>query len=145
MNPQQIQLVQSSFARLAPVQQELAALFYARLFELDPGLRAMFTGDPAEQRTRLMAALRTVVAGLDKPEAIKPALWELGRRHARYGVQVEHYVTVGEALFWSLEQMLGETFGIETRRAWAAAYSLIAWTMVAAAEAELAEPDAEAA
>lgn len=145
MNPQQIQLVQSSFARLAPVQQELAALFYARLFELDPGLRSMFTGDPAEQRTRLMAALRTVVAGLDKPEAIKPALWELGRRHARYGVQVEHYVTVGEALFWSLEQMLGETFGIETRRAWAAAYSLVAWTMVAAAEAELAEPDAEAA
>ena len=145
MNPQQIQLVQSSFARLAPLQEELAALFYARLFELDPGLRAMFTGDLAAQRTKLMAALRAVVAGLARPDAIKPALWELGRRHARYGVEVEHYVTVGEALFWSLEQVLGDTFTLDTRRAWAAAFSLVAWTMIAAAEAELAEPDAEAA
>jgi hemoglobin-like flavoprotein len=145
MNPHQIQLVQSSFARLAPVQEEFATRFYARLFELDPGLRAMFGADLAEQRAKLMAALRVVVGGLAKPEAIKPALWELGRRHARYGVQVEHYVTVGEVLLWSLEQALGAALTLEAKRAWAAAYGLVAWTMIAAAEAELAEPAAAAA
>jgi hemoglobin-like flavoprotein len=60
-------------------------------------------------------------------------LREMGRRHAGYGVEPEHYTTVGEALLWALEQALGDDFTSETKEAWAKAYDLIASTMIEAA------------
>lgn len=134
MTPEQIQLVRSSFAKVAAIQDEAAVLFYRRLFELDPSLRPLFKGDMTAQGARLMAALRGIVGSLDQLERVLPALRELGRRHAAYGVRPEHYATVGEALIWTLEQGLGAAFTRETRRAWIDAYARLAWTMIAAAE-----------
>jgi len=45
MTPKQIELVQSSFAKVVPIAPQAAEIFYARLFELAPGVRALFTGD----------------------------------------------------------------------------------------------------
>ncbi|RYF62188.1 MAG: hemin receptor, partial [Comamonadaceae bacterium] len=39
MTPHQIELVQSSFAKVVPIADQAAALFYARLFELAPDVR----------------------------------------------------------------------------------------------------------
>jgi nitric oxide dioxygenase len=114
-------------------------LFYERLFELDPSLKPLFRSDPAQQRAKLMAALRTVVGALDRLERVLPMLRDLGRRHARYGIEPEHYATVGAALIWTLEQGLGPDFTAATRRAWMDAYSLLAWTMITAAEAKVRE------
>lgn len=49
MNPRQIQLVQASFAKVAPIADTAADLFYTRLFELDPSLSRLFRGDRSEQ------------------------------------------------------------------------------------------------
>ena len=38
MTPQQIALVQHSFAKVRPIATPAAELFYNRLFSLDPGL-----------------------------------------------------------------------------------------------------------
>jgi truncated hemoglobin YjbI len=59
MPPEQIALVQSSFARVEPAADAVATLFYARLFASDPSLRPLFMGDMAEQRRKLMAMLRS--------------------------------------------------------------------------------------
>jgi hemoglobin-like flavoprotein len=134
MTPKQIQLVKSSFAKIAPVKDHTAALFYRRLFEFDPDLRALFRGDMATQGAKLMAALGAVVASLDQLASVMPAVRQLGRRHAAYGVRPEHYATVGEALIWTLEQGLGADFTPATRRAWTDAYASLAWAMIAAAE-----------
>ena len=48
MTPHQKMLVQSTFAQVAPIAETAAALFYTRLFELDPSLRPMFTSDLQE-------------------------------------------------------------------------------------------------
>jgi nitric oxide dioxygenase len=87
-----------------------------------------------------MAALGVAVGALDRLENILPLVRQLGRRHAAYGVQPDHYATVGEALVWTLSRALGAEFTSETRRAWTDAYAGLAWTMIAAAE----EPDARA-
>ena len=138
MTPEQIELVRGSFARAEAHGDAVAVMFYERLFALDPGLRRLFRStDLAAQRARLMAALRTVVDGLDRLDQILPAVRELGRRHGAYGVEPEHYATVGSALIWTLERALGSDFTPATRRAWVDAYSLLAWTMIAAAEADL--------
>ena len=98
MTPQQIKLVQTSFASVRSIADTAAALFYGRLFELDPSLRRLFHGNMSVQGRKLMAMLEYIVAGLHRPETIMPAVQELGRRHADYGVQEAHYATVGTAL-----------------------------------------------
>jgi nitric oxide dioxygenase len=45
VDPTQTALVQRSFAIIAPIADDAAALFYQRLFELDPSLRHMFPED----------------------------------------------------------------------------------------------------
>jgi hemoglobin-like flavoprotein len=134
VTPEQIQRVRSSFARMAASQGQAAGLFYRRLFELEPSLRPLFKSDMKAQGARLMASLCDMVGALDQLERVLPALRELGRRHAAYGVRPEHYATVGEALIWTLEQGLGAGFTRETRRAWIDAYAGLAWPMIAAAE-----------
>lgn len=127
MTPEQVQRVRSSFAKVAAIKDAAAALFYRRLFELDPGLRPLFKGDMAAQRAKLMAALGAVVGSLDRLENILPLVRALGRRHAAYGVRPDHYATVGQALIWTLEQALGTDFTRDTRRAWTDAYGHLAW------------------
>ena len=134
MTPEQVQHVRNSFAKVAGMQAQAGAMFYRRLFELEPSLRPLFKGDMTAQGARLMAALRKVVGALDQLERVLPAFRVLGRRHAAYGVRPEHYATVGEALIWTLEQGLGGAFTRETRRAWIDAYAGLAWPMIAAAE-----------
>src|SRR5436190_4239468 len=126
-------LVQQTFAAVAPIADTAACLFYERLFELDPSLKAMFRGDMAEQRKKLMQMLTAAVKGLDRLEQLVPVVQDLGRRHAKYGVEERHYGTVGEALLWTLEKGLGDAFTAEVKDAWAAVYGLLASTMQAAA------------
>jgi nitric oxide dioxygenase len=137
MTQHQIELVQSSFSQVLPILEPATMMFYDRLFELDPSLRAMFRTPQAEQARKLGHVLTVVVKGLSRPEQILPAVEELGRRHANYGVQPEHYATVGAALLWTLQSGLGEAFTAEVHEAWSSAYSLLSSTMQkAAAEAE---------
>ena len=133
MTQQQIELIQRSFAQVAPAAETVAALFYERLFILDPSLRPMFRGDLQEQGRKLMQVLAFAVNGLERLDQIVPAVEQLGRRHAGYGVRDEHYATVGAALLWTLEQGLGAEFTPEMREAWTAVYTLLAGTMQRAA------------
>ena len=134
MNSEQIMLVQTSFALVLPIADTAAALFYQRLFELDPSLRPMFRGDIQEQGRKLMSMLKLAVNGLTRLDQLVPAVQELGRRHARYGVRDEHYDTVAAALLWTLGQGLGVAFTPEVEQAWIGAYTLLAGTMKDAAE-----------
>ena len=133
MHALQIELVQSSFARVEPIADTAAALFYTRLFELDPSLRLMFKGNMAEQGKKLMTTLKVVVVGLTRLESLVPAVQALGRRHAGYRVADEHYDTVAEALLWTLQQGLGEYFTPDVAAAWSTAYGILADVMKAAA------------
>jgi hemoglobin-like flavoprotein len=109
-------LVQESFARIAPVADAAAALFYGRLFQIDPSLQRMFRGDMGEQRQKLMRMLTAAVKGLDHLDRLVPVVEDLGRRHTAYGVVDAHYDTVGAALLWTLEQGLGDAFTLKRRR-----------------------------
>ncbi len=133
----QVELVQSSFAIIAPIADDAAALFYRRLFEIDPSLEPMFKGEMAEQRRKLMQMLTAAVKGLPRLDRLVPVVEDLGRRHAGYGVADEHYDTVGAALLWTLEKGLGTAFTPEVKEAWVTVYVLLATTMKNAAAKEL--------
>jgi hemoglobin-like flavoprotein len=133
MSPQQVALVQSSFAKVLPIAPQAAEIFYARLFELAPGVRALFKGDMQEQGRKLMAMLATVVNGLTRLDTIVPAAQQLARRHVAYGATAEHYPVVGAALLDTLAKGLGDDFTPEVRQAWASAYGLLSGVMMEAA------------
>ena len=133
MTPNQIQLVQASFSKVAPIAAVAADLFYARLFEIDPSLRPLFKGDLKRQGAMLMSMIATAVRGLSNPDGLIPVLRNLGQRHAAYGVNDGHYATVATALIWTLEQGMGADFTPQVREAWVAAYELMADTMMQAA------------
>lgn len=133
MTPIQKKLVQSSFAKVAPIAGTAAELFYSKLFALDPALKPLFKGDMKEQGRKLMRMIATAVNGLDRLEALVPAVQDLGQRHVAYGVTAAHYDTVGEALLWTLERGLGPDFTPDVKDAWATVYGLLAQVMKDAA------------
>ena len=136
MTPEQIKLVQDSWAKVVPIQETAAELFYGKLFELDPSVRSMFKGDMKEQGRKLMAILNTAVNSLNYLDTVVPAIQDMGKRHVGYGVKDEHYDTVGEALIWTLGAGLKDDFTEDTKVAWVTVYTLVADTMKdAAAEA----------
>ncbi|XWK88779.1 MAG: adenylate/guanylate cyclase domain-containing protein [Phormidium sp.] len=137
--PTQVELVQSSFAKVKPIADKAAELFYQRLFELEPSFRPLFKqGEMKNQEGKLMNTLGLAVEGLRQPDKIIPVVQKLGRRHVDYGVKAEYYDVVGEALLWTLAQGLGEEFTMPVRKAWEEAYLFLSEIMKeAAAEVEL--------
>ena len=133
MTPSQIKLVQESFSRVAPISEQAAVLFYDRLFEVAPQVRALFPDEMSEQRKKLMATLAVVVNGLTNLEAVLPAASALAKRHVGYGAKPEHYPVVGGALLWTLEKGLGDAWTPELAEAWAAAYGTLSGFMIAEA------------
>ncbi len=130
MTPSQQQLVRSSFAKVEPIADTAAIMFYDELFELNPRLRQLFKVDMTEQRKKLMQMLATAVAHVDDWDTISSAVRALGKRHRGYGVSPADYGTVGEALLVTLERGLGPEFTPEVREAWRACISAIAAEML---------------
>ena len=127
LTPEQKQLVRSTWALVKPIQEDAARLFYGRLFEIDPSTKPLFAStDMAKQGKKLMQTINVAVAGLERLDAILPAVEALGRRHV---VREEHYESVGAALLWTLEQGLGEEFTPEVEEAWAETYWTLATVM----------------
>jgi nitric oxide dioxygenase len=133
MTPDQVELVQQSFAKVAPISDTAAVIFYDRLFEVAPLVRPLFPDDMTEQRKKLMATLAVVVGGLGNLDSILPAASALATRHVSYGARPEHYPVVGGALLWTLEKGLGEAWTPEVADAWTAAYGTLSGYMISQA------------
>ncbi len=133
MTSEQVKAIQESFAKVTPISEEAATLFYGRLFEIDPALKRLFHGDMKEQGRKLMATLAVVVNSLNNLGAVLPAASALAKRHVAYGVRPAHYTPVGEALLWTLQQGLGAGWTTELAAAWSAAYGVLSEFMIAEA------------
>ncbi|MCH8102423.1 MAG: hemin receptor [Chloroflexi bacterium] len=138
MTPEQVELVKSTWKMILPIADTAADLFYGKLFELDPEVRALFDDDMAKQKKALMAMIGNAVASLHQIESIVPTVQQLGVRHVGYGAIEGHYATVGEALLWTLEQGLREAWTPEVKAAWVETYTILSTTMLDAARAEAA-------
>lgn len=140
MDATQVKLVQDSFAKVVPIKEQAAEIFYGKLFEKDPSLEKLFTGDMKEQGAKLMTMIATAVNGLTNLEAIVPAVQDLGKRHVGYGVTNDMYETVGAALIETLEAGLGDDFTDDVKAAWVEVYTVLSTTMQAAADEVMDEP-----
>lgn len=130
MTEQQIRLIEESFEQITPHADRVTRLFYERVFELDPTILPMFTLDIKAQGRKLMLMLNAFVRCLRDPFPVLEELCVLGQRHAEYGVQPHHYETIGTALFWTFEQVLGIFFQTAVHDAWQLAYRILTSVML---------------
>ncbi|WP_100612727.1 globin family protein [Confluentibacter lentus] len=133
MEQKTITLVQDSFEKVKPIAATAADIFYSKLFELDPTLKALFPNSEEAmkvQGNKLMTMLAAAVAGLSNLEALVPVLQNLGKRHVDYKVEPAHYNTVGAALLDTLKVGLGEDFTPEVKEAWATVYGTMTTVMI---------------
>ncbi len=129
LTSRQVSLIQSNFSKVEPIAEAAAEIFYDKLFLIDPSLKKLFKGDMKEQGRKLMSLLKVAVNGLNDINKLIPALHSLADRHVGYGVKVDDYTPVGNALLFTLKTGLGKAFTDEHREAWCALYRLIAETM----------------
>lgn len=130
MTPEQITLVQSSFARLGPDLPAVATRFYQEMFQRDPALRPLFTTDMAEQKVKFTQKLTEIVVAMPRLDELLTHTRALGARHVAYGVKAADYPTVGASLIAALAAVLGDGFDDATREAWTLAFNLVAETML---------------
>lgn len=141
MNAEQVYLVRKTFSELARHDHVAALVFYRRLFELDPSLRQLFKSDIEQQAHRLLDMLGVLIAQLERPSGLDMELRGLGARHVDYGVQDEHYATVGQALLGMIGEVLGDQFTPPVRAAWTALFETVQSAMlIGAAQARAARP-----
>jgi hemoglobin-like flavoprotein len=138
MTERQILLVKNSWSLVALKSDEAGQLFYGRLFEVAPGVRHLFKGEPKEQARKLMSMLTVVISKLDKLDDILNDIKLLAQRHNKYGAQPAHYEVVGACLIWTLQQGLAEKWNDELQEAWVTVYGILSNAMITNQQAEVA-------
>ena len=135
LTPEELLIVQSSWAKVTPIAAVAADLFYKKLFELDPTLRPMFAKDMSDQKNKLIKMLSFAVDGLTDLDTLVPQVQALGRRHTVYfKVTAPMYDTVGAALLDTLAVGLGDSWDDAHKEAWTKVYGVLSSTMIDAGE-----------
>lgn len=128
MNTSQIRLVQDSFAQLAPDADLIADLLCARLFQLEPSLRAELPDDLRQTKANIVRLLTVSVNGLDQPKQWGATVRHIGQE-TLFGTCTRHYELFGTALIWTVEKGMGEQFKFDVLEAWVAFYTALTGAM----------------
>ncbi|MFD1827010.1 MULTISPECIES: globin domain-containing protein [Mumia] len=126
--------LKESWAYVAKSGDDVPLFFYSHLFLSHPDVRSMFPVSMSAQRDKLVTALGTVVSNVDQFDTVAPLLGQLGNDHRRFRATPDHYNAVGASLLATLKHFLGDQWTDELATDWAAAYGVIAKTMVQGAE-----------
>lgn len=130
---EEILRVQTSFDRMWPNSTVMVDLFYARLFETLPEARPLFRGDMVQLKHKFIATLAVIVGSLDNLTGLLSVTGKLAKDHVHYGVEAAHYKLMGDALFWSLAQGLGEHWTPDVEASWQKVYAFLCARMISAA------------
>ena len=130
MTPEQVALVQASYAGLGTNGRELARQFYERLFESAPSVQTMFSEEPEAQAELFLSELAVIVRSISQFDSFVPRARGLGARHVAYGVNYSHYEIAGRVLLDAFAETLGSAFTQELHEAWRLAFDLVAETMM---------------
>ncbi len=130
-------ILRDSFALIEPQAEEVMSRFYDELFLRFPAVQPMFANTTkAKQMKMLLASLKLVIANLDNPDKLVPALQAMGKRHKGYGAEPAHYTAVAETLMDVMKEFAGKAWTKKVHAAWSDALNLVAETMLGAYEDE---------
>ncbi len=120
------EIIERSFALVAPRGDELVERMYAITFSRHPDLLALFAGvDMGELRGKFLDTLHFVCKAMGDFESFAPVLQLLGEQHRHYGIAAMHYPVLGAALLGAMAEVGGADWQPEYTAAWAEAYDLV--------------------
>ncbi|MEG4491937.1 AAA family ATPase [Microcoleus sp. D3_18_C4] len=126
-----IELLERTLALVKPQSDEFVSHFYEILFDSSSQIKALFMNTRmAQQKEKLWQSLEIIIENLRKPKLINVFAKGLGATHAKYGVVVEHFPVVANALIQALKAQMGLEWTPETEKAWVQAYTIIASAMI---------------
>jgi len=129
MDARHIALVQRNFEQIAALGEQLSEVFYAELFAIEPGLRAMFDGDMRRQHMKFMMMLTLSIRSLHELDKIHNSMQHLAIKHVHYGVKPKHFTPFGNALLRALKKVLGPDYTREAADAWEECFRMLARMM----------------
>jgi len=134
--------LKETWAKVVPIREKAAKLFYDHLFEVAPPVKPLFAEtNMKKQGAMLMDMLHKAVESVDDLSLIVDGLQDLAERHVEYGTAEAHYPVVGACLLWTLEQGLGKAWNDEVKDAWATVYGIIQDIMIDAHRKKIAEKE----
>lgn len=98
-------------------------MFYNRLFDVHPMCRPLFTSGIITQGKSLVKMISLTLSQLDDHIKFQQITEKLAYRHCERGVKAVEYGIVGDVLFHTLRQVLGELFSKPAETAWKKIYS----------------------
>ncbi|XP_078345231.1 neuroglobin-like [Oculina patagonica] len=135
--------LKESWKLVEPVKTEAGKALFIRLFETHPNIQdtfPTFKGVSLDElmnsrslylhAKRVMAAVESTISALDDAEVLVESLTNLGRRHQPWSVREEHFKVVGEALLWTLQDMLASECTSQVTQAWKELFNFITKTML---------------
>jgi PAS domain S-box-containing protein len=126
-----IEILERSVALIKPQFDEFVSNFYEILFNESEQIKSLFMNTKMEQqKEKLWQTLEIIIENLRKPKLINVFAKGLGATHAKYGVLVEHYPIVANALIQALKAQMGLEWTPETEKAWVDAYKIIQSAMI---------------
>ena len=126
-----IELIRQSFAKAAPISDQVADKFYEHLFRDYPEVKVLFDEKRMPgQKKALMKSLSYIVDNFDNPDKLHEYLREMGKRHVKYGTIEEHYPAVGNSLIKTLAHFFGDEWTPELEEEWGKAYNAIVTLML---------------
>lgn len=129
MMPTQMQLVVASWSKISPFAQRTTALFYDKLFSLNPALEQQFLAVNLEHKSQIIALLGLALSSSNRIENIVTTMQEINRRCGDYDLAEHDYSSLGNAFIWMLAQCLDQEFSDEIRAAWMQRIALLSAAM----------------
>lgn len=135
--------LRESWNLVEPVKAEAGKLMFVRLFETHPNIQdtfPTFKGVSLDElmnsrslylhAKRVMTAVENAINALDDGEVLTESLTSLGQRHQAWSVTEDHFAVVGEALLWTLQDMLQSKCTSQVLEAWTELFKFITKTML---------------
>ncbi|MEG4455529.1 AAA family ATPase [Microcoleus sp. N9_A1] len=126
-----IELLERTLALIKPKSDEFVSKFYEILFDSSSQIKSLFMNtNMGQQKEKLWHSLEIIIENLRKPKLINVFAKGLGATHAKYGVSVEHFPIVANALIQALKAQMGLEWTPKTEKAWVEAYTIIQSAMI---------------
>jgi nitric oxide dioxygenase len=119
--------------------EKAGTLFYRSLSQLAPSTRQLFKGGASLHAKMFSEMIDGCMDLLVNLEELINLAFQLGIRHAMYGVRPVHLRFGREALLSMLQHVLGKQFDKKTRNAWIAVYELLSTLMIMAIDPSQAD------
>lgn len=127
---EQRRLLEESYELALLRDPDFPRLFYDILFREHPSTKSLFKANSLNaQRTMLSKALLAAIDHLQDDAWLAEHLTPLGKEHVGYGVTLEMYDWVGDALVASIAEVCEDDWTPAHASAWRAAYQRISQVM----------------